>query len=83
VLVFDDSMVARKQMCKTSENDMSLETTTTRNSKEAIDLLKGCADNKYPQLDRLAMVFSNIEMPEMDSYTVMTEVRAEEWLKNL
>jgi two-component system chemotaxis response regulator CheV len=83
VLVCDDSMVARKQVCKTLERDMSLETITTINGKEAIDLLKGWADNKDPQLDRLAMVISDIEMPEMDGYTFTTEVRADERLKNL
>jgi len=83
VLVSDDSMVARKQVCKTLENDMSLETITTKNGKEAIDVLKKWADNKDPKLDRLAMVVSDIEMPEMDGYTFTTEVRADERLKNL
>jgi two-component system chemotaxis response regulator CheV len=83
VLVCDDSMVARKQVCKTLERDMSLETITSINGKEAIDLLKGWADNNDPKLDRLAMVISDIEMPEMDGYTFTTEVRADERLKNL
>jgi two-component system chemotaxis response regulator CheV len=83
ILVSDDSLVARKQICKTLEIDMSLETITTKDGKEAIELLKGWADNKDPQLDRLAMVISDIEMPEMDGYTFTTEVRADERLKNL
>jgi two-component system chemotaxis response regulator CheV len=83
VLVSDDSMVARKQVCKTLENDMSLETITTKDGKEAIDLLRGWADNEDPRLDRLAMVISDIEMPEMDGYTFTTEVRADERLKDL
>lgn len=83
ILVSDDSMVARKQVCKTLENDMSLETVTTKDGKEAIDLLKGWADNNDPKLDRLAMVISDIEMPEMDGYTFTTEVRADERLKDL
>jgi two-component system chemotaxis response regulator CheV len=83
ILVSDDSLVARKQVCNTLENDMSLETLTTKNGKEAIDLLKSWADNKDPRLDRLAMVISDIEMPEMDGYTFTTEVRADERLKGL
>ena len=83
VLVSDDSMVARKQVCKTLENDMSLETITAKDGKEAIDLLRGWADNEDPRLDRLAMVISDIEMPEMDGYTFTTEVRADERLKDL
>jgi two-component system chemotaxis response regulator CheV len=83
ILVSDDSMVARKQVCKTLEIDMSIETITTKDGKEAIDLLKGWADTNDPQLDRLAMVISDIEMPEMDGYTFTTEVRADERLKDL
>ena len=83
ILISDDSLVARKQVCKTLENDMLLETLTTKNGKEAIDLLKSWADNKDPRLDRLAMVISDIEMPEMDGYTFTTEVRADERLKGL
>jgi two-component system chemotaxis response regulator CheV len=83
ILVSDDSMVARNQICKTLENDMSLETITTKDGKAALDLLKGWADTKDPQLGRLAMVISDIEMPEMDGYTFTTEVRADERLKHL
>jgi two-component system chemotaxis response regulator CheV len=83
ILVSDDSMVARKQVCKTLENDMSLETITTKDGKQALDLLKDWADSKDPRLDRLAMVISDIEMPEMDGYTFTTEVRADERLKHL
>jgi two-component system chemotaxis response regulator CheV len=83
ILVSDDSMVARKQICKTLENDMSLKTITAKDGKAALDLLKGWADSEDPQLDRLAMVISDIEMPEMDGYTFTTEVRADERLKHL
>jgi two-component system chemotaxis response regulator CheV len=83
IIVSDDSLVARKQVCKTLENDMSLETLTTKNGQETIDLLKNWADNKDPRLDRLALVISDIEMPEMDGYTFTTEVRADERLKDI
>jgi len=83
VLVSDDSLVARKQVCRTIENELQLETVTTKDGKEAIDLLKSWADNNDPQLDRLAMIISDIEMPEMDGYTFTTEVRADDRLKHL
>ena len=83
VLVSDDSLVARKQVCRTLENNLHLETVVTKDGQEAIDLLKSWADNNDPQLDRLAMVISDIEMPEMDGYTFTTEVRADERLKHL
>lgn len=83
VLISDDSVVARKQICRTLERDMSLETVTTKDGKQAINLLKEWADNKDPRLDRLALIISDIEMPEMDGYTFTTEVRADERLNHL
>ena len=83
ILVSDDSMVARKQVCKTLENDHSMETITTKDGKEALDLLKSWADNNDPKLERLALVISDIEMPQMDGYTFTTEVRADERLNHL
>ena len=83
ILVSDDSLVARKQVCRTIENELNLKTITTKDGKEAIDLLKSWADTNDPQLDRLAMVISDIEMPDMDGYTFTTEVRSDERLKHL
>ncbi len=82
VLVSDDSIVARKQVCKTLENDMSMETVTAKNGQQALDILQDWAENNAPELDRLAMVISDIEMPEMDGYTFTTAVRADERIKN-
>ena len=83
VLVSDDSMVARKQVCKTLEQDMHLETVVTKDGRQALELLKSWADDNAPQLQRLALVVSDIEMPEMDGYTFTTEVRADERLKDI
>ena len=83
VLVSDDSIVARKQVCKTLEEDMALETITAKDGKQAIDMLKQWADDGDDRLDRLLMVISDIEMPEMDGYTFTTEVRADQRLAHL
>lgn len=83
ILVSDDSIVARKQVCKTLEQDMSMDTITAKNGQQALDILKTWADEKSPELERLAMVISDIEMPEMDGYTFTTSVRADERLKHL
>jgi len=83
ILVSDDSLVARKQVTRTIENDLKMEAVTAKDGKEAIDLLKEWADNEDPRLQRLAMVISDIEMPEMDGYTFTTAVRADERLKHL
>ncbi len=83
ILVADDSLVARKQVCRTIEDDMHMHVITAKDGKEALNLLKSWADNNDPQLDRLALVVSDIEMPEMDGYTFTTEVRSDERLKHL
>ena len=83
ILVSDDSLVARKQVCRTIENDLHMETITTKDGQEAINLLKGWADDGDERLNRLALIISDIEMPEMDGYTFTTEVRADERLKHL
>jgi two-component system, chemotaxis family, chemotaxis protein CheV len=83
ILVSDDSLVARKQVCKTIEDDIKMKTITTKDGKEALELLKSWANDDDPQLKRLAMVISDIEMPEMDGYTFTTEVRSDPRLKHL
>ncbi|MFT5502423.1 MAG: two-component system chemotaxis response regulator CheV [Gammaproteobacteria bacterium] len=83
ILVSDDSIVARKQVCKTLETDMGLETITTKDGRQALELLKQWADDDDDRLKRLAMVISDIEMPEMDGYTFTTEVRADPRLQDL
>ncbi len=82
VLISDDSMVARKQITRTLEEDLNIETVSTRDGKEALDLLKSWADNEDPKLQRLALIISDIEMPEMDGYTFTTEVRADPRLQH-
>ncbi len=83
VLVSDDSMVARKQITRTLEEDLNIETVAVKDGKEALDLLKSWADDEDPQLARLALIISDIEMPEMDGYTFTTEVRADARLQHL
>lgn len=83
ILVSDDSIVARKQVCKTLEQDMSMETVTAQNGQQALDILKTWADNDDPQLARLAMVISDIEMPEMDGYAFTTAIRNDDRLKDI
>ncbi len=83
VLVCDDSAVARKQVCRTIERDLGLKPVVARDGRLALELLKQWADDEDPQLARLALVISDIEMPEMDGYTFTTEVRADARLKHL
>lgn len=82
VLISDDSVVARKQVKKAIEQ-MGLETILCEDGFEALKLLKKWSDEGDEQLSRLALVISDIEMPEMDGYTFTTEVRADQSLQHL
>ncbi len=83
VLVADDSVVARKQICRVLEEDMGLDTVTEKNGRLALERLRRWADEQDPDLERLALVISDIEMPEMDGYSFTTEVRADPRLAHL
>lgn len=73
----DDSIVARKQVCRSLQEDTGLETATARNRQQALDLLKQWAEGGGPKLERLLMVISDIGMPVMDGYTFTTGLRAD------
>ena len=81
-LIADDSLVARNQVRRTLEQiDVDCEVTTT--GKEALDLLKKHADEGIDVAEEFKLVISDIEMPEMDGYTLTTEIRNDDRLKNL
>ncbi len=82
VLVVDDSSVARGQV-ERALGQMGLAAEMCKNGRQAYDLLNKWAREQDPRLARLAMVVSDIEMPEMDGYTLTTQLRANEQLKHL
>jgi two-component system chemotaxis response regulator CheV len=82
VLVVDDSLIARNQVKKTLQK-MGLESVVCKNGREAFDQLCEWQKNDDPMLGRLLMVISDIEMPEMDGYTLTTQIRNNEKLRNL
>jgi two-component system chemotaxis response regulator CheV len=82
VLVADDSMVARNQV-KRALQQVGIETTLARDGREALKILKDWAEEGTPVGERVAMVISDIEMPEMDGYTLTTEIRKDPRLKDL
>ncbi|TAL09250.1 MAG: chemotaxis protein CheV [Porticoccaceae bacterium] len=73
ILVVDDSSVARNQIQRTLEQ-IGLRSVQTNNGKEALGLLEKWAA-EGPLAERISMVISDIEMPEMDGYTLTTEIR--------
>ncbi|RJQ45332.1 MAG: chemotaxis signal transduction protein CheV [Gammaproteobacteria bacterium] len=82
VLVVDDSGVARKQVARTLEQ-IGIACTVANDGREALEQLQRWAAEGAPITERLLMVISDIEMPEMDGYTLTTEIRRDERLKDL
>ncbi len=81
VLVADDSSVARNQI-KRALDQVGLEATMVKDGKEALSLLDKWA-KEGPINNRVSMVLSDIEMPEMDGYTLTAEIRRNADLKGL
>jgi two-component system chemotaxis response regulator CheV len=70
VLVVDDSGMARKQISQTLAM-LGLEHVMARDGKEALDLLH----KLHSEGQIIDLILSDIEMPEMDGYTLTREVR--------
>ncbi len=82
ILIIDDSVVARNQIKRTVE-PTGLNITMAKNGKEGLEALKKWADDPEFSFKKLVMVLSDIEMPMMDGYTLTTEIRNDERLKDL
>jgi len=82
ILIADDSSVARHQIKRTLDQ-IGIASTMARDGREALNILKSWADEGVPIHQKISMLISDIEMPEMDGYTLTTEVRSDERLKDL
>ncbi|MFT3930407.1 MAG: chemotaxis protein CheV [Spongiibacteraceae bacterium] len=82
VLIVDDSAIARKQIKRCVES-VGAETTTLNDGRQALDYLKSIADSGEKVSNKIMMMISDIEMPEMDGYTLTAEVRADARLSDL
>ncbi|MGA7800107.1 MAG: chemotaxis protein CheV [Gammaproteobacteria bacterium] len=74
VLVVDDSSVARNQIKRTLDQ-LGIECILKRDGREALEQLKAWAEEDMPLDERLLMIISDIEMPEMDGYTLTRQIR--------
>jgi len=83
VLVVDDSSIARKHVSSVLEQLGLLNAITTRDGKEAIDLLKSWEDEGVDVATTIPVVISDIEMPEMDGYTLTNTLRGNPKLKDI
>ena len=83
VLVVDDSSMARKQMCRVLEQ-LQLPHTVLTNGKEAYEqLLAWAADDSKPLQQHCNLIVSDVEMPEMDGYTLCKKIKEHPDLKSL
>lgn len=82
VLVADDSMVARNQIKRTLDQ-LGISSTLAPDGKKALDLLLQWANHEPERLSTLTMLISDVEMPEMDGYTLTTKLRGDPRLKDI
>ena len=82
VLVIDDSSVARKQIVR-ALSSLNLNIDTAKDGREALDMLKHKAESVEDLSANIPLIISDIEMPEMDGYTLTAEIREDPKLKNI
>jgi two-component system chemotaxis response regulator CheV len=82
ILVADDSSVARRQIKRTLDQ-LGIDSTLVKDGQEALDVLKDWADEDPNIAQHLTMVISDVEMPNMDGYTLTAEIRKDARLKDL
>lgn len=81
VLVADDSKVALNQVTRALEN-IGVDVIKVHDGKEAYDFLRECVA-KGPIHEQIGLVISDVEMPEMDGYTLCASIRQDPALKDL
>ncbi len=81
IMIVDDSSVARKQISRTMEQ-LGIECVIANDGKQALDLLTEMASTG-PIESQIDMLISDVEMPEMDGYTLTTSIRKDDRLKGL
>jgi two-component system chemotaxis response regulator CheV len=82
VLVVDDSSVARKQVVRCLQT-VGVEVTALNDGRQALDYLRNMADEGRHPGQELLMLISDIEMPEMDGYTLTAEIRNDARMQKL
>ena len=77
IFIVDDSIVARKQLERCLK-ELDVEVTSKKNGQEALDYFQGLADEGVRIADKFLLIISDIEMPEMDGYTLTASIRADD-----
>lgn len=82
VLIVDDSVVARKQV-QNCANAVGVQSTVLKDGREALEHLRAMAERGENVENHYSLVISDIEMPEMDGYTLTAEIRRDPRLAQL
>ena len=82
VLLVDDSSVALAQLRDTL-SQLGMKLHVASDGLKALRMLKGWADAGEDVCEKLLMVFTDAEMPEMDGYRLTTEIRSDARLRQL
>jgi len=82
VMVVDDSSVARNQIKRTLTK-LGMECTIGKNGLDGLNILKDFVKDGSDIADHIDVLISDVEMPEMDGYTLTSEIRANDALKKL
>ena len=82
IFVADDSAVARNQVIK-ALTSLGLQIEAAKNGMEALVRLRELAEETGDVTDKVGVLVSDIEMPEMDGYTLTAEIKNSPELKNL
>ncbi|MDR0279716.1 MAG: chemotaxis protein CheV [Paucimonas sp.] len=82
VLTVDDSSVARKQVSRCLQT-VGVEVVALNDGRQALDYLRNLVDEGKRPEEEFLMMISDIEMPEMDGYTLTAEIRNDPRMQNL
>ncbi|ACA85881.1 chemotaxis protein CheV [Shewanella woodyi] len=82
IMVIDDSAVARKQIIRALEA-LGLQIDTAIDGKDALNKLTKMAEEMDNVSKEIPLIISDIEMPEMDGYTLTAEIRDNPKLKDI
>ncbi len=82
ILVVDDSAMARAQTVRTLDS-LQVPYVMARDGKDAMDVLMKLNGDEADPDDAISLVLSDIEMPEMDGYSLTQQIRKTPALANL
>ncbi|BBT15883.1 chemotaxis protein CheV [Metapseudomonas otitidis] len=82
VLIVDDSSVARKQLVRCLET-VGVEVVSLNDGRQAYNYLHDLVEQGKAPEKELLMIISDIEMPEMDGYTLTAEIRGDPRMQKL